>query len=80
MTFPQINPPNPLSVSFRTWSGYLSEQLAQYNVPSPVNEDLWKTWALALYSTPEIFERGLPNPQMFVDWRSWACQALHALE
>jgi hypothetical protein len=80
MTFPAISPPNPRVTSYRQWAGYLSEQLAQYNVPSPGNEDLWKSWAQALYSTPEIAERGLPSPQMFADWRSWACQALNALE
>lgn len=80
MTFPLCHPPNPLTVTFAQWAGYLSEQLAQYNVPSPVNEDLWKTWAQALCSTPEIVERGLPSPQGFDDWRLWACQALNALE
>lgn len=80
MTFSTINPPNPMATTFWDWSGYLSEQLAQYNVPSPVNEGLWRTWATALCSTPEIAERGLPSPQGFADWRSWACQALQALE
>lgn len=77
---PPVSPPNPLSVTFYRWTAFLCEALASYNVPSPVDEGSWQTWATTFCSIPEVQACGLPNPQIYDDWRKWAMMSIPLLE
>lgn len=80
MSLPILVLGHPLGTTFYDWSAILGEQMAQYNVPNPVEEGLWQTWATAFCSIPDVQERGLPDPQLFTDWRGWAMASIPLLE
>lgn len=63
--------PDPRGFEFVQWAQLLTEQLAGYNIPAPV-EDAWSDWALQLISTPGLSSQGLPDPRGFTDWSVWA--------
>lgn len=71
--------PDPSFSDFISWANFVTQQLLGYNIPSPVT-DQWKTWAQALFATPDINGRGCPDPSRYTDWRAWASQARIALE
>ncbi len=71
--------PDPRGLSFTRWASLLTEGLAAYNVPSPV-EDEWFGWACALFSSPDLAQQGLPDPRGFADWQSWAERVFQALQ
>lgn len=64
--------PLPQNISFQRWASMVSEELSQYNIGIPTSEDAWLSWALGLYEISELEAEGLPNPNGFSDWRSWA--------
>ena len=63
---------------FITWASALTEQLAAYNVPAPVEEQ-WVDWASTLLSSPQLSGQGLADPRGFGDWQAWAAQLVQDL-
>lgn len=69
--------PNPYGgLSFMRWAQLLSQQWAQYNVPSPVSEGLWHEWAEHVRANPAVVSLGVVDPRGFSDWRAWAAKIL----
>lgn len=64
--------------SFVAWAVVLTESLARYNVPTPV-EGVWVDWGCQLISTPGLSNRGLPDPRTFDNWSVWAAQLVQDL-
>jgi len=66
--------PSSAGLSFPQWAAAVITELAsEYNLPNPVEEGLWQTWATELFHVPGLAERGLPGPASFgEDWRSWS--------
>lgn len=64
--------PQPYGLKFTDWGALVAEQLATYGVSAPINEDAWKTWVCALFYIPELTALGIPSPEQFPDWQTWA--------
>lgn len=63
---------DPYTTPFERWAADLTEQLASYNPPSPVDEGSWIVWAEQLCALPALDELGMPDPRGFSSWRDWA--------
>jgi hypothetical protein len=74
-----LNLVQPYTTPFLRWASDLTEQLASYNPPSPVDEDSWRPWAEAIAGLPEISELGAQNPALFGSWQDWAASLQQAL-
>lgn len=70
---------DPRGFEFQEWARLLTEQLAVYNVPAPV-EDAWVDWAWQLYASPQLVYQGLVDPRGYTDWREWASQLVQNLQ
>jgi hypothetical protein len=64
--------PQPYGLKFTDWGALVAEQLATYGVAAPINEDAWKTWVCALFYIPELTALGIPSPEQFPNWQTWA--------
>lgn len=71
--------PEPSGLTFSQWGTVVAEQLAQYGVAAPYNDDSWKTWACALFYVPELVALNIPTPEGFDNWETWAVQFLGAV-
>lgn len=79
MSLDGIDYVSPLGSTYDDWASDLCDQLSSYNVPNPGPEDLWRDWAVAVISLPDIAELGAPDPRGFEDWREWASFLLAVL-
>ena len=72
--------PSPYTADFKRWSALVVEQLAEYNVPTPVGdgESGWNSWAAQLGADPNVLATGVPSPYGFSEWRSWAARWLQS--
>jgi len=66
--------PEPKGLDFVLWGSIVAEQLAQYGVGVPYNEDSWKTWVCALFYVPELVAMNIPSADNFDSWEPWADQ------
>lgn len=66
--------PDPGGLKFMEWGAIVAEQLAQYGVSAPLDEDGWKTWVCALFYVQELVSKNIPSADGFDDWRDWAEQ------
>lgn len=66
--------PNPEGLKFTDWGALVAEQLAEFGISSPYNEDSWKTWVCALFYVPELVEMNIPTADGFETWQEWANQ------
>lgn len=64
--------PLPEHTPFLRWARILLEELAGYNVPNPVSEDLWLQWAIQVFAVPELVDQGVADPRAFGRWQDWA--------
>ncbi len=71
--------PEPGNLSFMQWGAIAAEQLAQYGVATPYNEESWKTWVCALFYVPELVSMNIPSADQFEDWKNWANQFIGAV-
>ena len=67
-------------MDFMRWAALLTESLAAYNVPSPVDEESWASWAVSLLNSPILVGLGLPDPRGFAEWKDWAEITTQTLE
>lgn len=68
--------PSPINISFIRWASIVTEELSQYNVGIPESEDAWLSWALQVYNVNDLAEEGIPNPNGFITWDSWAARCV----
>jgi hypothetical protein len=66
--------PEPQGLEFTQWGSVVAEQLAQYGVAMPYNNDSWKTWVCALFYVPELVSMNIPSADQFDNWQDWADQ------
>lgn len=71
--------PLPEGLKFSEWGALVAEQLAQYGVSAPYNEDSWKTWVCALFYVPELAAMNIPGADGFENWSDWAQQFIGAV-
>jgi len=71
--------PEPAGLTFQQWGAVVAEQLAQYGVLPPYNNDSWKTWVCALFYVPELVAMSIPSAEGFDDWTPWAEQFIGAV-
>ena len=71
--------PEPFGLKFSEWGALVAEQLAQYGVSAPINDDSWKTWVCALFYVPELVSMNIPGGDGFDDWSQWAQQFIGAV-
>jgi len=71
--------PEPQGSEFVQWGAIVAEQLAQYGVATPYNEDSWKTWVCALFYVPELVAMNIPSAEGFERWQDWAEQFIGAV-
>lgn len=71
--------PEPEGLKFTDWGAIVAEQLAQYGVSAPLDEEGWKTWVSALFYTQDLVSKNIPSADGFDDWRSWAQQFIGAV-
>jgi hypothetical protein len=64
--------PLPIEIDFIRWASVITEELSQYNIGIPTSEDTWLSWALQVYEVLDLEAEGMPNPNGFSEWRSWA--------
>lgn len=79
MALPAVFPLNPYVVPWWRWAGDLTEQLASYNVPTPVPEQFWQQWADQVCGIPDITALGAPRASSFASWQSWAAALMQVL-
>lgn len=66
--------PEPSGLTFSQWGAVVAEQLSQYGVSAPYNDDSWKTWVCALFYVPELVAMNIPSAEGFDTWEPWAEQ------
>lgn len=66
--------PEPEGLKFTEWGALVAEQLAQYGVAAPLDDDGWRTWVCALFYVQELESKNIPGADGFDDWRGWAQQ------
>lgn len=66
--------PEPYGLKFTDWGALVAEQLAEYGIAAPINEDSWKTWVSALFEVPQLVSMNIPQADGFDDWAGWANQ------
>lgn len=71
---------DPRNMDFMRWASLLTEELSTYNVPSPVDEESWASWAVSLFNSPNLVSLGLPDPRGFANWQDWAEITTQTLE
>lgn len=71
--------PEPDGISFDDWGARVTEEFAQCGVPVPFNESLWRDWACSLFYVSTLTSKGIPSPDGFPDWRSWARRFLECV-
>ena len=71
--------PEPVGIKFTDWGALAAEQFATYGVSAPIDENAWKTWVCALFYVPELTALGIPSPEQFPDWQSWAKRFLECV-
>lgn len=71
--------PQPYGLKFTDWGALVAEQLATYGVSAPTNEDAWKDWVCTLFYIPELTALGIPSPEQFPNWQSWADRFLECV-
>lgn len=64
--------PQPRGLTFLRWARLVTEQLQPYNVPAPIDEAGWKSWAAQLANVPDLVAAEFPNPYGFTNWERWA--------
>jgi len=64
--------PSPEGLKFSEWGAVVAEQLAQYGISAPYNEDSWKTWVCALFYVPDLAAMNIPSADGFESWSDWA--------
>lgn len=64
--------PEAYGLKFGEWGGIVAEQLAQYGISAPMNDETWKTWVSALHEVPELVAMNIPRADGFEDWSEWA--------
>ena len=74
-----VTVPEPFGLKFSEWGALVAEQLAQYGVSAPINDDSWKTWVCALFYVPELVSMNIPSGDGFDDWSDWAQQFIGAV-
>ena len=74
-----VTVPEPFGLKFSEWGALVAEQLAQYGVSAPINDDSWKTWVCALFYVPELVSMNIPGGDGFDDWSQWAQQFIGAV-
>jgi hypothetical protein len=74
-----ITLPEPFGLKFTEWGAIVAEQLAQYGISAPSNDDSWKTWVCALFYVPELASMNIPGGDGFDDWSLWAQQFIGAV-
>lgn len=74
-----VTVPEPFGLKFSEWGALAAEQLAQYGVSAPINDDSWKTWVCALFYVPELVSMNIPSGDGFEDWSQWAQQFIGAV-
>jgi hypothetical protein len=68
--------PDPYHTTFMRCALILLEDLTAYNVPRPVGEGQWFSWAVQLFAIPELLELGLTDPRGFSNWQDWMASLL----
>jgi len=67
--------PQPDQLQFTQWASVAVEQLSDYGLPQPPNDDaMWQTWATN-FCNGSMPGTQAPDPQGFSSWADWA----HAL-
>lgn len=61
------------------WGALVAEELAQFGVAAPSNNDDWKSWVCALFYVPELVSMNIPSADGFKDWTEWAQQFIGAV-
>lgn len=66
--------PEPGGLKFSAWGAIVAEQLAQYGISAPYNDDSWRTWVSALHEVPDLVAMNIPRTDGFDEWSEWAKQ------
>jgi hypothetical protein len=64
--------PDPTGMTFTQWGAIVAEQLAEFGVSAPMDEEGWKTWVCALFYVPELVAANMPTPDGLDGWQEWA--------
>jgi hypothetical protein len=64
--------PIPYGLHFLQWGALVAEQLAQFAILAPDDEDKWREWGSNVVSLNDFAYA--PSPNEFLDWREWACR------
>jgi hypothetical protein len=64
---------DPRALTFEEWAERTASLVAPFG-PVPVDpvEDRWRIWAGLIVNTPRLAALGLPDPNLFGEWRVWA--------
>ena len=71
--------PEPYGLKFTDWGAIVAEQLADYGIAAPINEESWKTWVSALFEVPQLVSMSIPRTDGFENWSDWAEQFIGAV-
>jgi hypothetical protein len=70
MTVPVVYDPRHLS--WNEWASLMVEAYAGQQLSIPDSEDNWKEWASGFNGIGLFGNDGVPNPNNFATWQSWA--------
>lgn len=64
---------DPRGLTFEEWGTYTAFDVARVgNVPVEPKEENWQDFARSLLQVPALAGLGIPSPEGFTDWPSWA--------
>lgn len=72
MALPAVELLDPRWCSFYEWSARVYDELAEYNVPLPVQEPMWPLWAREFCQIPDVAELSPNEPRFYATWKAWA--------
>lgn len=79
MSAPAYNIPQPEGLTFPEWGARVAEQLAQYGVLAPLEDEDWKGWVCALFYVQPLNTANIPEPGTFTTWQDWTHRFIDCL-